>query len=99
MTLLFFFLPIQLTLMDAVCLLLALPEVAYNFLHKRPSSPQEWIIHVLASREISISHVLRRHFWWYKVNQAYDDDALLMFKALIVDVDAWRPWTEHIVAR
>lgn len=57
----------QLTLMDAVCLLLALPEVAYNFLHRPPKTPHEWVIHVLASREISISHVLRRHFWWYKV--------------------------------
>ena len=53
------------TLIDPVSMLLNFPEVAYSFLYRNPSSLMEWIIHLFAAREITISHTLRRNFWWY----------------------------------
>jgi pimeloyl-ACP methyl ester carboxylesterase len=54
----------DLYLLDPVCLILPLPFVAFNFLYREPTSLKEWGIYNLFSREISISHVLRRHFEW-----------------------------------
>jgi pimeloyl-ACP methyl ester carboxylesterase len=56
----------HLTLIDPVSLLLALPDVAYNFLYRKPSTFVEWLLHVMASREITVANALRRNFWWYK---------------------------------
>ena len=56
----------HLTLIDPVSLLLALPDVAYAFLHRPPSTLIEWIIFLGASRELTISHTLHRNFWWYR---------------------------------
>lgn len=55
----------HLTLIDPVSMLLSFPEVAYSFLYREPSTVMEWIIHVAAAREVTISHTLRRNFWWY----------------------------------
>ena len=55
----------HLTLIDPVTILLSFPEVAYNFLYRPPTKFTEWVIHLAASREITVSHALRRHFWWY----------------------------------
>ncbi len=56
----------HLTLLDPVSLLLALPDVAYNFLYRKPSTLTEWIIYWAAAREITISNMLFRHFAWYR---------------------------------
>lgn len=54
----------SLYLLDPVCLILPLPFVAFNFFYREPTSLTEWAIYNLYSREISVSHVLRRHFEW-----------------------------------
>lgn len=59
----------QLILIDPVCLLLCFPDVAVNFLYRPPSS--NIIEHTIRglvdpSSEITVSHALRRHFWWYQ---------------------------------
>lgn len=56
----------HITLIDPVSLLLHLPDVAFNFLYRKPFTVMEWAIHLVASREITISNTLRRNFWWYK---------------------------------
>ncbi|KAM3576717.1 hypothetical protein VYU27_001312 [Nannochloropsis oceanica] len=56
----------QLILLDPVSLLLGLPDVCYNFLHKRPRTIMEYILHYGGSTEITIHHTLRRQFWWYE---------------------------------
>lgn len=58
----------QLVLVDPVCLLLCLPDVAYNFLYWEPFSKfAKFTYHYLGLRgEITISNALRRHFWWYE---------------------------------
>lgn len=63
----------HLTLIDPVSLLLALPDVAYNFLYREPSTIVQWVIYIMASREITVSNALRRNFWWYK-NVLWLDD-------------------------
>eukprot|EP01038_Epipyxis_sp_PR26KG_P013976 gene13976-18745_t len=55
----------HLSLIDPVSLLLALPDVAYSFLYRKPVGFTEWLIHLGASREFTISHMLHRNFWWY----------------------------------
>jgi pimeloyl-ACP methyl ester carboxylesterase len=63
----------HLTLIDPVSVLLGLPEVAMNFLYRRPSGLIEGIIYFGASMEITLSNALRRHFWWYNNNLALED--------------------------
>lgn len=55
----------HLTLLDPVSLLLGLPDVAFNFLHKAPDRFSAGLIRLMASRELTVSHMLHRHFWWY----------------------------------
>jgi pimeloyl-ACP methyl ester carboxylesterase len=55
----------HLALVDPVTLLLSFPEVAYSFLYREPTTMIEWFIHLAAARELTVSHALRRHFWWY----------------------------------
>jgi hypothetical protein len=61
------------TLIDPVSLLLSQPEVAFNFLYRKPSTLMEWGIHLAASMEITISNSLRRNFWWYQ-NELWLED-------------------------
>jgi pimeloyl-ACP methyl ester carboxylesterase len=63
----------HLTLIDPVSLLLGLPNVAYSFLYRKPSTLMEWIIHVTAARELTISYSLRRHFFWHNNNLWLED--------------------------
>lgn len=55
----------HLTLIDPVSLMLALPDVAYNYLYRPPSSIMQWIL-MRTSKDVTISNCLRRNFWWYK---------------------------------
>ena len=63
----------HLTLLDPVSMLLAFPEVSYSFLYRPPVKLTEWIIYLMASRELTISHTLHRHFWWYNNNLWLED--------------------------
>lgn len=58
----------HMTLIDPVSLLLNHPEVAFNFLYRKPKKLMEWGIYLLVSTEITIANALRRNFWWYKNN-------------------------------
>jgi pimeloyl-ACP methyl ester carboxylesterase len=63
----------HLTLLDPVSMLLSFPEVSYSFLYRSPVKLTEWIIYLMASRELTISHTLHRHFWWYNNNLWLED--------------------------
>lgn len=56
----------HLTLLDPVSLLLSLPDVAYNFVHRPPTSLMEWMLYLAAAQEITISYTLYRNFCWHK---------------------------------
>ena len=56
----------NLVLVDPVCLLLTLPDVAYNFLYKPPVSVMDWLIQLGASREATVARTLYRDFVWFE---------------------------------
>ena len=56
----------NLVLIDPVCLLLTLPDVAYNFLYKPPVSVMDWLIQLGASREATVARTLYRDFVWFE---------------------------------
>lgn len=55
----------QLVLLDPMCMLLALPDITYNFLYRKPSNVMEKVLQLSAASEIGINNTLRRHFWWF----------------------------------
>ncbi|CAN0336861.1 unnamed protein product, partial [Scytosiphon promiscuus] len=57
----------QIILLDPVCLLLFLPRVARSFLHPDTNGLplHEKLMLFFVTKEMGISHTLRRHSWWY----------------------------------
>lgn len=53
-------------LVDPVNLLLCMPDVAYNFLYKKPTAFFHRIIRYFASEELTIAHSMYRNFLWMK---------------------------------
>jgi pimeloyl-ACP methyl ester carboxylesterase len=51
-------------LIDPVSILLHLPDVAYNFTRRKPSTANELQLHYFASLDMGVSHTLSRHFFW-----------------------------------
>merc|ERR1711988_822194 len=91
----------QLILVDPVCLLLCLPDVACNFLYWEPISKfAKFTYHHLGLRgEITISNALRRHFWWYENILWLEDLPCDLIVALpefdgIIPVDAIKEYLE-----
>lgn len=87
-------------LVDPVCFMLHLPDVAYNFTSRMPKSPKEYILWYFASKDIGVAHTLHRRFFW-SLNILWKEDViegeghkdvtvLLSEKDDIVDVGAVR---------
>jgi len=55
----------HITMIDPVSILLMLPDVAYSFLYRTPSNFFQCIVYFCASRDLTVSHMLHRQFWWY----------------------------------
>ncbi|KAI1329779.1 Alpha/Beta hydrolase protein [Xylariaceae sp. FL0255] len=51
-------------LIDPVCLLLHLPDVAFNFTRRKPRKANEWLLWYFASMDPGVAHCLGRHFFW-----------------------------------
>jgi len=51
-------------LIDPVTILLHLPDVAYNFTRRRPTSANEFQLYYFASMDSGVAHTLARHFFW-----------------------------------
>ncbi|KAK1996415.1 hypothetical protein LX36DRAFT_113470 [Colletotrichum falcatum] len=54
----------RLLLIDPVSILLHLPDVAYNFTRRRPSTANEWQLWYFASTDPGVAHCLGRYFFW-----------------------------------
>ena len=54
------------TFMDPVCFMLAKPDVSYNFMYRKASSPSQLLLHYFVSKELYISHSIARNFFWYQ---------------------------------
>ncbi|KAI1264854.1 hypothetical protein F5Y18DRAFT_436281 [Xylariaceae sp. FL1019] len=63
-------------LIDPVCILLHLPDVAYNFTRRKPTEANEWLLWYFASMDPGTAHCLGRHFFW-KENIAWKEDLLV----------------------
>ncbi|PVH92971.1 hypothetical protein DM02DRAFT_542458, partial [Periconia macrospinosa] len=51
-------------LIDPVSFLLHLPDVAYNFICRKPTRANEHQLHYFASKDMGVSHTLFRRFFW-----------------------------------
>lgn len=51
-------------LLDPVSLLLHLPDVAYNFVYRKPRKANEYQLFYFASKDMGVSHTLSRCFFW-----------------------------------
>jgi hypothetical protein len=51
-------------MIDPIPILLHLPDVAFNFLYRQPSTANEWQLWYFASRDADVARVLGRHFFW-----------------------------------
>ena len=55
----------RVVLVDPICFLLHLPDLAYNFIYREPRNWIEWLLWYFASRELYINWSLGRCFYWY----------------------------------
>ncbi|KAF7729575.1 hypothetical protein EC973_004250 [Apophysomyces ossiformis] len=53
-------------MIDPICFLLHYHHVGFNFVHRIPKRPLEYILYYCASRELHISHYISRHFQWFQ---------------------------------
>lgn len=51
-------------LMDPVCILLHLPDVAFNFTRRKPKRANEHQLYYFASMDMGVAHTLGRCFFW-----------------------------------
>jgi pimeloyl-ACP methyl ester carboxylesterase len=87
-------------LVDPICFLLHLPDVAYNFTARQPSHAKELVLWYFGSMDIRIAHTLGRRFFWtenilwkedLELEDGYHDmTVLLSGNDDIVDVNAVR---------
>lgn len=63
----------SLVLVDPVCILLHLPDVAYNFTRRKPRRANEYLLWYFASMDPGVAHCLARHFFW-KDSIAWKED-------------------------
>ena len=52
------------TFIDPVTFLLCKPDVAYNFVYRKPTTATQLLIKFFISQELYIAHSLGRHFFW-----------------------------------
>ncbi|KAH7341169.1 hypothetical protein BKA66DRAFT_448342 [Pyrenochaeta sp. MPI-SDFR-AT-0127] len=78
---------------DPVSFLLHLPDVAYNFICRKPTRANEHQLHYFASKDMGVSHTLFRRFFWSE-NILWKEDiqnrrvtVVLSGKDLIVDTE------------
>lgn len=51
-------------LIDPVTLLVCYPTTCYTFQYKKPDNIMSWIRSIAVSKELGVTRVMRRHFWW-----------------------------------
>jgi pimeloyl-ACP methyl ester carboxylesterase len=54
------------TFMDPVVFLLVKPDVCYNFIYRKASTPTRLIMEYFAARELYTAHSMSRNFFWFE---------------------------------
>ncbi|KAJ9644108.1 hypothetical protein H2201_007083 [Coniosporium apollinis] len=87
-----------LVLIDPVSFLLHLPDVAFNFIKRKPMRANEHQLYYFGSKDMGVSHTLSRRFFWSE-NILWKHDiedrhvtVSLSGKDLIVDTDSVRQY-------
>ncbi|KIW34062.1 uncharacterized protein PV07_00862 [Cladophialophora immunda] len=62
-------------LVDPISILLHQPDVAYNFIIRRPKFANEWLLWYFGSKDVGVAHTLSRTFFWSE-NILWKDDLL-----------------------
>lgn len=83
-------------LIDPVSVLLHLPDVAYNFVRRKPRTAAEWQLWYFASMDLGVARALGRYFFWsenivWKEDLGLDNRRVTVSLAgrdLIVDTEA-----------
>jgi len=86
-------------LVDPVTMLLHMPDVAFNFTIRKPTTASEWQLWYFASKDPGVAHTLGRHFFWSEnilwrdrvaqlVEKGMRVTASLARRDLIVDTEA-----------
>ncbi|KAI8955000.1 hypothetical protein F4801DRAFT_587176 [Xylaria longipes] len=70
----------SIVLVDPVCILLHLPDVAYNFTRRKPRRANEYMLWWFASMDPGVAHTLGRHFFW-KDSIAWKEDLIHVVEA------------------
>ncbi|CAM4819760.1 unnamed protein product [Rotaria magnacalcarata] len=58
----------RLIFLDPICFVLFEPYVIYNFVYRTPCRLGHLYLYYFVCRELGISHVISRHFWWIQNN-------------------------------
>lgn len=82
-------------LIDPVCFLLHLPDVAYNFLYRAPVTANHWLYWYFVSNEPGIAWFLGRGFYWFEnilwleeIPKTCDLTVFLSENDMIVDISS-----------
>jgi len=92
----------KLVLLDPVCFLLCQPDVAFNFLYRRPHNVMMRVTASFVRWELFAANVLMRHFYWYHNvlwREELPDDCVVALSSrddITTNVpDVWRYLEEH----
>lgn len=92
----------KLVLLDPVCFLLCQPDVAFNFLYRRPHNVMMRVTASFVRWELFAANVLMRHFYWYHNvlwREELPDDCVVALSSrddISTNVpDVWRYLEEH----
>ena len=58
----------KLIFLDPICFALFEPYVVYNFVYRTPEKLPNLLMYYFICRELGISYVVSRHFWWTQNN-------------------------------
>jgi len=64
------------TFIDPVCFLIIKPDVCYNFIYKKPSTPSQLLSNFFVARELFIAYSLSRNFFWF-MNLLWPEDVTM----------------------
>jgi len=56
----------NIVLIDPIRFLLHLPDVAYNFMERKPVHAKELVLWYFGSQDIGVAHTLARRFFWHE---------------------------------
>ena len=76
----------RLVFLDPICFALFEPYVVYNFVYRIPYKLKHLYMYYFVCRELGISYVISRHFWWTQNNLFFEQIPSFSSKTLPIHV-------------